>query len=300
MESPGYLDFYLSGVVAQQLVAAGRRAAAAGVKQSEEISLDLNLSTRRVEVEDEIQIDGHVIALAPLADIAASSRKVLRAVAPCGGAPVTQWEPVAIFAQHFYQLVATDEAPTLQIDGIQMHLTKNGRPFASAGAFAETVVPPGMRVLDTCGGLGYSAIHALRRGARHVTSCEISPAVVQLRESNPWSEVDAENLTVEVNDVVKASTRLSPRSFDAVVHDPPRAALAPELYTEAFYLRLWDLLRPGGRMFHYTGDPGSRRAGSRLPAQVERRLNRIGFAVQERRDLQGVVAERGATRAGGR
>lgn len=299
MASPGHLDFYVCGAVAQQLVAVGRRAVATRELQIETISLDLNLTQRRVDIDDRVHVDDQVISLEPLATIGAESRKVLRAMAPSAGQPISEWEPVAVFDEHFYQLVATDEAPTLEIDGIQMHLTTNGRPFESASAFAETVVRPGMRVLDTCGGLGYCALHAVRCGADHVTSCEISSTVVQLRASNPWSPTDVENLTVEVGDVFRASTRLEPGSFDAVVHDPPRLALAPELYSESFYLRLWDLLRPGGRLFHYTGDPGSRRSGSRLPGQVRGRLRRIGFEVDMRPELQGMVAERGAKLSAG-
>ena len=72
---------------------------------------------------------------------------------------------LALFDDGFYQLVATGEAPTVEIDGIQMHRTKEVKPFEDSRQKAATVVKKGDVVLDSCGGLGYTAIWSLRLGA---------------------------------------------------------------------------------------------------------------------------------------
>ena len=43
--------------------------------------------------------------------------------------------------------------------------------------------------------------------------------------------------------------------MDAVLHDPPRFGIAGELYSQSFYDQLARVLRPRGRLFHYTGTP---------------------------------------------
>jgi hypothetical protein len=159
-------------------------------------------------------------------------------------------------------------------------------------------VRAGDRVLDTCGGLGYTAIHAVRLGAAEVFSAELSEGVMYLRRRNPWSRLE-DNLPIRLveGDVFAALAPLAGDSFDAVIHDPPRFPLAPALYSDAFYLRLFDLLAPGGRLFHYTGEPYSLGRGRDFLGGVASRLRRLGFAVEPRADLQGCLCER---RRGGR
>jgi hypothetical protein len=65
--------------------------------------------------------------------------------------------------------------------------------------------------------------------------------------------------------------------FDYIVHDPPRFSHAGHLYGGEFYARLFRVLRGGGRVFHYTGEPGSRHRRVDLRRGVMRRLGRVGF-----------------------
>jgi hypothetical protein len=218
-----------------------------------------------------------------------------------GGGRLGGWEALETWEGGYHQLVSTGRgAPTLEIGGIQMHRTSGVEVFQGAGAMAAACVEAGMRVLDTCGGLGYTAIQAARLGAREVVSAEASPGVLSLRRSNPWSRLER-GLPIRLHegDVVALARGLADASFAAVVHDPPRHALAPELYGESFYFRLWDLLEPGGRLFHYTGEPGVRSHGRDFPAKVAARLGQVGFRVEARPELQGLLATRRRSPAGG-
>ena len=51
-----------------------------------------------------------------------------------------------------------------------------------------------------------------------------------------------------------------------------------ELYADSFYAQLLRIPKPGGRLLHYTGAPGSRGRRIDLGASVSRRLARLGFA----------------------
>ena len=81
----------------------------------------------------------------------------------------------------------------------------------------------GGRVFECCTGLGYTAIEALRRGARQVVTVEVDPNVLTLAMYNPFSRglwSPAVDIVVEDCLVFIAAVRDS--SFDYVIHDPPR------------------------------------------------------------------------------
>lgn len=198
---------------------------------------------------------------------------------------------LSVYVDSYYQLVATGEAPTLEIDGIQMHRTSVVKPFEDSRQKAESAVRSGDIVLDTCGGLGYTAIWALRRGAVKVDSCEPNPSVRLLRSLNPWS--------LEYLDDRIVSHQMTSQEFiqnahteyyDSILHDPPRFSLAGELYSAEFYNRLAEVIRPGGRLFHYTGDPYSKGRPRKFVEGVIKRLAEAGFRCTRREDVLGVEA----------
>ena len=79
-------------------------------------------------------------------------------------------------------------------------------------------------------------------------------------------------------------------SFSRILHDPPTFSLAGDLYAGAFYQQLHRVLKRGGRLFHYIGDPNSKASGN-VTKGVMRRLQDAGFKrVVRRPEAFGVVA----------
>ena len=87
---------------------------------------------------------------------------------------------VATSGKHFYKLVPTPGAPTLEIDGIRMHRTKDTTPDVDAREKLSILGLDGGYVLDTCMGLGYTAAEARRKGAEKVVTVELEPSVVHI------------------------------------------------------------------------------------------------------------------------
>jgi predicted methyltransferase len=151
-------------------------------------------------------------------------------------------------------------------------------------------------VLDTCMGLGYTAIAASKSpGVKSVVTCEVSGAVISLARWNPFSAAlwDKDGrITVlqgSVSELVKA---FGDSSFSFVIHDPPRISHAPELYSSEFYCELFRVCKKGARIFHYVGSVGKGR-GRRIDREVGKRLYGAGFsAIKYSGRLQGVFAAR--------
>jgi predicted methyltransferase len=82
--------------------------------------------------------------------------------------------------------------------------------------------------------------------------------------------------------------------FDCVIHDPPSFAHAGHLYGGVFYEKMHRVLRGGGRLFHYTGEPGSRYRRVDLHRGVIRRLRGAGFRrLRFERETLAVIGEKG-------
>ena len=204
--------------------------------------------------------------------------------------------PAARFSGSLIKLVPTEwDVPTFEIDGIKMLPTAQTSPLDDARRKVALVEPAGKAVLDTCGGLGYFAACSLEAGAGRIDSFEKNADVLWLRTLNPWSPdpglpEHGGRLHLVHADVTAAITTLADASVDALLHDPPRFGIAGELYSLAFYRQLSRVLRPGGRLFHYTGSPNKLSSGRDLPREVARRLQQAGFAAEPK--LDGILAVR--------
>jgi len=204
-----------------------------------------------------------------------------------------RFAPVARYTNALIKLVPTEWGPpTFEIDGIKMLPTAQVSPYEDAAAKVAMIEPHGKVVLDTCGGLGYFAAWCLAGGAARVLSYEKNPDVLWLRSLNPWSPAADPALQLRQGDVVAEVAALPDASVAAVLHDPPRFGIAGELYAQAFYDQLARVLRPRGRLFHYTGSPNRLSRGRDLPNEVARRLQQSGFRTELRGD--GVFASKRA------
>ncbi|ASJ15085.1 class I SAM-dependent methyltransferase [Thermococcus radiotolerans] len=194
----------------------------------------------------------------------------------------------------FYKLVPTIP-PTIEINGIRMHRTKEVNPLQDTRNKVKAVKPKeGETVLDTCMGLGYTAIESARRGA-YVITIEKDPHVLELARINPWSRELFTGGKVQViqGDAFEVVKRFNDETFDVVIHDPPRFSLAGHLYSEEFYRELFRILKPGGRLFHYVGNPGKRYRRKDLQRGVMERLRKAGFVgVKRVEEALGVVARK--------
>jgi predicted methyltransferase len=245
-------------------------------------SLDLGLSEAEIAIGEEgVKLpDGRTLGWDQIEEIAGARTSKIGepcfAVDDAGNA-----EPIRTFSEatgRQVSLIATATAPTMLIAGFQMHRTTGSDPLSDTRAKIAAVAPIRGEVLDTTTGLGYTAIEASRT-ADHVTTVEIDPAAVEMARFNPWSRAlfDAHRITRRVADVEEEIHRFPDRAFSCVLHDPPVLALAGELYSLAFYRQLRRVLKPGGRLFHYVGNPESS-SGRRTTEGVVRRLHDAGFA----------------------
>jgi len=203
----------------------------------------------------------------------------------------SNFAPVARFSGALIKLVPTDWGPpTFEIDGIKMLPTAQVSPYADAERKVGLIQPRGKRILDTCGGLGYFAAWCLAGDAAQVCSFEKNPDVIWLRSMNPWSPEAGGALTLQQGDVAEQIQTLPDAGFDAILHDPPRFGIAGELYSQAFYEQLARVIKPRGRLFHYTGSPNKLTSGRDVPNEVSKRLRVAGFATELIGD--GVLATR--------
>ncbi len=192
-----------------------------------------------------------------------------------------EFEKISRFSeatQRLYTLRPTETWPALEISGILMHRIRGTDPKSDAEAKIALISPIHGAVLDTCCGLGYTAILEAKT-AESVTTIETEQMVLDLARLNPFSKPLFENPKIKIihGDTSELISDFDDAAFDIVNHDPPTLSLAGELYSNAFYEQLFRVLKPGGKLLHYTGTPGMKRRRVDIPAGVARRLKMIGF-----------------------
>lgn len=187
------------------------------------------------------------------------------------------------FDQRYYRMVLPKwgHAPTVEIDGIRMHRTVGVPPEVDAAQKVQLI--PSLRnktVLDICTGLGYTSTALLERGVARVLTVEKDFNVLRMASYNPWSRAlfSDERVDVVNADAVNFLSSCG-EAFDSVVHDPPTIKMAGELYSLEFYRMVASVLKKGGYLVHYVGQPGFSR-GHRVYVGVMDRLRRAGFRPQ--------------------
>lgn len=260
-------------------------------KSSLPISTDLGLTTVEVSLDsDHIAFpDGHLLTWEGVERIRKSSNN-------CFLLEGDELRKIRIFSEATNRPISlkpTENAPTMLVAGLPMHRIKGTEPFQDTLTKIKALSPVAGLVLDTATGLGYTAIEASKTADKVVT-IEIDPAVLEVARLNPWSRglFDNPKIEIRVGNSVEEVSGFESGSFDRIIHDPPTFSLAGDLYSADFYQMLFRILRPGGRIFHYIGDPESR-LGRRVTKGAIRRLEGVGFRrVSGRPEAFGLVAHK--------
>ena len=102
--------------------------------------------------------------------------------------------------------------------------------------------------------------------------------VYDLAKINPVSSELFNNPNIEIHkeDIYEAINKFKTNTFDCIIHDPPTFTMAPELFSLEFYDKLYDVLQPEGKMFHYTPLYKIKK-GYDFPGKVEKKLKTAGF-----------------------
>lgn len=253
------------------------------------VSLDLGLTSSEIRLEPDriILPNGQWVPWDRLEEIARSENA-------CFQIEDNQAEKIQRYSERFgrfYSLMPTAGAPTLLVSGIPMHRIQGTEPHRDTLSKVRTVAPLTGRVLDTCTGLGYTAIEAART-AEQVVTIELDPAVLEVARLNPWSQplFGHPRIRQVVGDSFDEIESFDEGAFSRILHDPPMFNLAGELYSAEFYRHLVRVLQRGGRLFHYVGDLGSK-SGANVARGVVRRLQEAGFSrVVRRPEAFGLVA----------
>jgi hypothetical protein len=220
--------------------------------------------------------------------------RISRSELTCYSVDTTGVHPIQTFSEttsRVCSLLPTPGAPGLLLSGFVMHRIKEMDPYQHAQGMLAALAPLHGAILDTTMGLGYTALLAARSAAS-VHTIELDPGVEAIARLNPWSRelFSSPEITRILGDASKVVPTFSPGQFDRIMHDPPAFKLAGELYSGAFYRELRRVLKRGGRLFHYIGDPRSK-ANSSIVRGVQRRLQEAGFVrVILRAEVYGIVA----------
>lgn len=252
-------------------------------------SADLGVTTCRVVIAEEgCRFPGGLTLSWPDAAMVAKEERKCFLLEP------GSLREIRVFSQEtgwVRSLCPTRGAPTMLVSGIPMHRIKETEPMADTLTKIRALGQIRGKVLDTATGLGYTAIEAAKP-ADEVVTIELDPAAIEVARMNPWSAQLFKSRKIKqiIGDAFEEVANLPSDSFSAIIHDPPTIQFAGELYSAEFYIELRRILRRGGKLFHYVGDPKSAH-GSKVTQGVLRRLSDAGFKRTERRpEAFGVLA----------
>jgi predicted methyltransferase len=253
------------------------------------MSADLGLSTIGVTVEEDgVRFPGgEMLGWDSIDEISASANN-------CYMVEDGEARKILAFSEltgRVYSLMPTRRAPTMLVSGIPMHRIKDTDPYQDTREKIKTIRPVTGQVLDTATGLGYTAVEAAK-SADGVTTIELDPTVLEIARQNPWSRqlFSRRNIVQRVGDSFGVVADLPDASFNHIIHDPPAFSVAGQLFSGEFYSHLHRVLKRGGRLFHYIGNPDTR-SGRNVTRGVIARLGEAGFRrIQRRPQAFGVVA----------
>jgi len=181
--------------------------------------------------------------------------------------------------QRLYQLFPTKTIPTLKISGVPMHRHIRIDPLEDTQTKINAARPSGL-VLDTCTGLGYTAIYAAKlHRVDKIITIEKDENVAEIARLNEASAELFSSPKIErrMGDSSTEIIKFSNEYFDTIIHDPPTFTISPDLYTEKFYAEAYRVLKRGGKLWHYCPAPGKLKGDDKLRTRTMSRLQKAGF-----------------------
>jgi len=202
--------------------------------------------------------------------------------------------PIQVFSEYTNRvcsLMPTRGAPSMLIAGFVMHRIKDIDPMQDTLRKIAAISPIVGRVLDTATGLGYTAVEAAKT-ADEVVTIELDPGVQEIARLNPWSRALFYSSKIHqiMGDAYEVVQTFEDGSFARIIHDPPTFSLAGDLYSGAFYRQLFRVLKRGGRLYHYIGDPNSKASGGVTKGALKRLQEASFVRVVRKPEAYGVVA----------
>ncbi len=260
---------------------------------STRLSLNLGITTSEVQVTSEhIRVGEHWMPLPASKLLEQGDERTILIYRH------SSWEKWQYFNENTNRLykpifIKPGAPPTIEISGIKMHVTENGDPAVDTRRKLRFLKGSKGIVWDTCCGMGYSAQWFARLpDVQLVLTTEVDETMLTLCRENPWAQELFESPSIQVIRANAASfvSMLGDHTLAAILHDPPRFNLAPELYEIAFYRELWRVLRTGGKVYHYTGNPRKHQSKG-LPIRTAERMTKAGFT-RVKLCYQGVCAQK--------
>ena len=249
-------------------------------KKEIDISLDLGISKSKIKLVRNLVLfpDGNKVDLSDIGRIDERS---------CYLVTKNKLVKIQTFSREtnkHYKLVPTKDWPTITISGVPMH--QKTRITPRQDTIEKTSFKINGKILDTCTGLGYTAILASKK-AEKVITIEHDDNVLEITKLNPYSKelFTSKNIELKRGDIRDIIKRFKKNEFDFIIHDPPTFKLAGELYGREFYRQLYRVLKVNGELFHYTGRGGVSKGRSFID-EVIIRLKEVGF-----RDIKKVMNE---------
>ena len=183
----------------------------------------------------------------------------------------------AVETNYYYKLVPTGDWPTITLSSTPMHRHIHISPKKAAEVMVSQISPIKGIVLDTCCGLGYTAIISSKH-ANRVYTFEKDKYVLNIASYNPYSLelFNSKKIELHESDVHCGIKKFKTNFFDRIIHDPPTYKYAPELYSTEFYNELFRVLKNGGKMYHYAPCPQKTRDRN-FYTGIMKRLNSVGF-----------------------
>ncbi|MBI4440424.1 methyltransferase domain-containing protein [Candidatus Woesearchaeota archaeon] len=236
------------------------------------VSLDLGITVSKINVSGNIaHIRDQKI---PISDLKNLKEKMCYAVED------NKVKQIAFFSDEtnlYYKLLPTKDWPTITLSSTPMHRFTFISPKEDTELKIREILPAKGRVLDTCCGLGYTAIMSAEH-ADEVHTFERDENVLRIASYNPHSQelFSSKKIHLHRESISSAIARLSDSYFDCIIHDPPTFKYAPELYSSEFHRELFRVLKKGGVLYHYCPSP-QRTKGRTMYPRLIRQLRNSGF-----------------------